>query len=189
FEGIKCIVPNGIRSKNLVVVQKLQKGIKCCEDITKSVTSLDMFSGNESIAELPTNHIKFLLLPFMLGKLWQLKTDKERKDICVASQIYFQDFLQRLFDYGIIQSMPAVMEQDPDKKKAMELSSNDVRAHKIALMKANKALDSKIRALFDRQKADDETDDETSRELFLSVIQRSKNEAVQELESISKEIE
>ena len=111
-----------------------------------------MFSGNESVEELPTGHIKFLLLPFMLGKLWQLKTDKDRKDVCAASQIYFQDFLQRLHDYGIIKSLPNVMEKDEAKKKTAELNSNDLRAKKIALLKENKALDSKISALLERRR-------------------------------------
>lgn len=46
---------------------KVKKGILMLEDATRLVSVLDIFSRNENFSELPTDHLKFFLLPVLLG--------------------------------------------------------------------------------------------------------------------------
>ena len=46
---------------------KVKKGILILEDATRLVSILDIFSRNENYSELPTEHLKFFLLPVLLG--------------------------------------------------------------------------------------------------------------------------
>ena len=46
---------------------KVKKGILILEDATRLVSILDIFSRNENYSELPTEHVKFFLLPVLLG--------------------------------------------------------------------------------------------------------------------------
>ena len=48
---------------------KVKKGILMLEDATRLVSFLDIFSRNENYAELPAEHLKFFLLPVLLGNI------------------------------------------------------------------------------------------------------------------------
>ena len=47
---------------------KVKKGILMLEDATRLVSVLDLFSRNENFTEVPTEHLKFFLLPVLLGR-------------------------------------------------------------------------------------------------------------------------
>ena len=52
---------------------KVKKGILMLEDATRLVSVLDIFSRNENFTELPTEHLKFFLLPVLLGLFIEAK--------------------------------------------------------------------------------------------------------------------
>ena len=60
--------------------EKVRKGIMILEDATRLVSILDLFSRNEHVRDLPTESLKFFLLPVLLGK--QISNPK------LSSQIY-----------------------------------------------------------------------------------------------------
>ena len=47
--------------------EKVRKGIMILEDATRLVSILDLFSRNEHVRDLPTESLKFFLLPVLLG--------------------------------------------------------------------------------------------------------------------------
>ena len=49
---------------------KVQKGIMILEDATRMVSILDLFSRNENVSDLPTESLKFFLLPVLLGLIY-----------------------------------------------------------------------------------------------------------------------
>lgn len=55
-------------TNSLQFQDKVKKGILILEDATRLVSLLDVFSRNENFSELPTEHLKFFLLPVLLGK-------------------------------------------------------------------------------------------------------------------------
>ena len=56
-------------TKSVVFQDSVKKGILILEDATRLVSLLDIFSRNENYSELPTDHLKFFLLPVLLGKI------------------------------------------------------------------------------------------------------------------------
>ena len=48
---------------------KVKKGILILEDATRLVSVLDIFSKNETVSEVQTEHLKFFLLPVLLGNM------------------------------------------------------------------------------------------------------------------------
>ena len=50
---------------------KVRRGIMILEDTTRLVSVLDLFSRNENVSDMPTESLKFLLLPVLLGSKTQ----------------------------------------------------------------------------------------------------------------------
>ena len=47
--------------------EKVRQAIMILEDATRMVSILDLFSRNENVCDLPTESLKFFLLPVLLG--------------------------------------------------------------------------------------------------------------------------
>lgn len=60
------------------------------EDCTRLVSIIGMFSTNESYKEVPTNDLKYLLLPFFLAQLSQKLCGGARENIVAVSEEYFK---------------------------------------------------------------------------------------------------
>ena len=48
---------------------QVRKAIMILEDATRLVSVLDIFSRNEQVKEVPNEHLKYFLLPVLLGDL------------------------------------------------------------------------------------------------------------------------
>ena len=82
---------------------KVKKGILILEDATRLVSVLDIFSRNETVSEVQTAHLKFFLLPVLLGNMNSKLSgaDHDRLETIKIVETYFEDFLSRIKDYGI----------------------------------------------------------------------------------------
>jgi len=70
--------------------------MKILEHTTQLVSAAGMFSNNETIEEIPTADVKYMLLPFMLGSLaLKLTNNSNRLDVVKTAEVYFRDYLQR----------------------------------------------------------------------------------------------
>lgn len=113
-----------------------------------------MFSRNENYNEIDPRHLKFLLLPYMLGVLWQLTVKEKRKDICRISQVYFRDFLQRCIQYDFIKGSDQLLDTEVDRdekedrivRPPRKLNPDEKRRQKIIKFKENQELEEKIAA-------------------------------------------
>lgn len=128
------------------------------EDVTRMVSAANMFSANETIDEVPTANVKFLLLPALLGTLALKLTTGDRLEIVKTAELYFRDFLQRCKDYSIKEDI-----EIPPFENLEELSDNaeaafsprnvDMmamarrRASKIQQYKEQKVLESQMSSL------------------------------------------
>ena len=74
---------------------KVRKGIMILEDATRLVSLLDLFSRNETVSEVPTEHLKYFLLPAVLGSLNSKLVDQDRLEIIRIIEAYYIDFLSR----------------------------------------------------------------------------------------------
>lgn len=61
------------------------------EDSTRLVSLCGMFSKNENYEEIPSEHLKFLLLPFFLAQLTlKLCVVTDRSRLVDVAQIYYE---------------------------------------------------------------------------------------------------
>lgn len=64
--------------------------MKLLEDSTKLVSLADMFSKNELYDEIPTNNLKYLLLPYFLGNLSLKLCLSDRMEVVEVAEIYYK---------------------------------------------------------------------------------------------------
>ena len=80
---------------------KVRQGILILEDCTRMVSLLDLFSRNETVSEVNTDHLKYFLLPMLLGNFNAKLAEQDRLEIITIVETYFKDFLRRIKDYEI----------------------------------------------------------------------------------------
>ena len=79
----------------------MNKAIESLEKTTFMVSEIGLFSDNETVDELPTTSLKFLLLPALLGALMLKRTTLPRTEALKFARIYYLDFFKRCKDYSI----------------------------------------------------------------------------------------
>lgn len=150
----------------------------------------DIFSRNESIDELATDNVQYLLLPSLLGTLTSKLTTGERKDIVNVSEIYFKDFLQRTNEYGLsnyeFKSNDNVRTVEEKNEMQKLQDSVNTRASKIQKFKEQKELKTHIAELKANMN-NEHVDDEIKRNYFITMIKLAIYNAIDELNNIEME--
>ncbi|CAG4989023.1 unnamed protein product [Colias eurytheme] len=187
-------IETGNEATNSDAVQMtLKTTISKFEKATNLVSLSGMFSKNESLDELPTETLQYLLLPALLGTLTLKLCNQPRKDIITVAEIYFRDFIQRCKDYGVTDvevPQPSANEDNtvsrPQSEQAKIASMVLTREAKIKRYKEMKELKEKLSTL---SKAMDSpnVDDQTKREYFTTLLLNYVNQAMEELSSIEQE--
>ena len=177
---------------------KVRKGVLMLEDATRLVSLLDIFSTNENYSELPTEHLKFFLLPVLLGDLNNKLTESERKEVVETVQVYYIDYLERCKDYGFtIDSIPKLVKFKNDSEEEEDVETvprmpnmgkmSAERAAKMARYKQSKQLDSDIREL-KAVLGGATRDEDVVRDYYLKLIQKFVNTSLDELSSLEMEV-
>lgn len=69
---------------------EVKKCMHLLEDATRLVSAIGLFSDNESIDEVATNNLKYMLLPYFLGQLSQKLCKDDRQEIVQVAEVYFK---------------------------------------------------------------------------------------------------
>ena len=81
---------------------RVRRCVMMLEDATRLVSLADVFSRNESVAEVPTEHVRFFLLPALLasanGKLFEAGQD--RAETIAVQEAYLRDVSRQMFVMG-----------------------------------------------------------------------------------------
>ncbi|KAK0075229.1 hypothetical protein PV325_007183 [Microctonus aethiopoides] len=209
FELFKNILKQTDESTNSLKVQlNVKKCMSMLEDATKLVSMADMFSANEDFDEIPTENVKYFLLPALLGTLATKLCDRDNRLHNVeVSEVYFYDFLERIKSYNIINfEIPKrkdenVVEDDTNaststtttkhtaqSNKQMIEQMVHTRQNKLQRYKEQKELQEKLQTL---QKCMDSLniDDESKRDYFVTCIKSYALEALDEINSLAQEKE
>ena len=178
---------------------KVRKGILLLEDATRLVSLLDLFSRNETVSEVPTEHLKYFLLPAVLGNLHSKLVDQDRLEIIKIIEAYYLDYLKRIRDYEIanipyLDKLISKNSVDDDKPKKNHQSKPDLakmnreRDEKIQRFKESKILETSLKEL--RLAIEKPScDDEVLRDYYLKLIRRFTFIAIDELTSFETEKE
>ena len=177
---------------------KVKKAILMLEDATRLVSLLDIFSRNEHHKELPGEHLKYFLLPVLLGDLTTRLTEGERSAAVENAQIYYVDFLQRCNDYGLVElaAVPTVtsVKGEGEEEKENVISGkpdlakmNAERSGKMARFKETKQLKEDLKQL--QESLTKGRDEEVVREFHMKLIRKFVNSSLDEMASLKMEVE
>jgi len=183
---------------------KLKKGILMLEDATKLVSIIDLFSRNENYKEVATEHLKYFLLPVLLGDLNSRLTDGKREDIVETCQIYYIDFLQRMVDYEFTECRVPKLKEIKEAAAAAQQQNGDApqrgprmpdlgrmnsdRDAKMARFREKKELEGEIKRLKDLGNPGTR-DQDLERDLYIKMIKRFVFIAQDEIESLQMEVD
>ncbi|CAH1639393.1 unnamed protein product [Spodoptera littoralis] len=187
FEAIeKSNEPTNSNSTQLSVKSAISK----FEKATNLVSLAEMFSRNEGVEELPTETLRYLLLPALLGTLTLKLCNQPRIDLVNVAEIYYKDFLQRCKDYGVTDlEVPSTSDsrqvERPHSEQAKIASLVQTREAKIRRYKQAQELKDQLAVL--SKAMESSADDETKRAYFLKLLQSYINQAFEELSSIEQE--
>lgn len=181
-------------TNSLSVQLNVKKAMHSLESATRLVSLTDLFSRNETIDEIATEDLQYMLLPALLGSLSLKLTTGERKDIIDTAEVYFKDFLHRSNNYGL--SNYPFKELDPESTTVVSTTeqseldqlkqSVDTRASKIQRFREQKLLQAQLSEM--KQVIDtDHADEEIKRKYYISMIKLYIYEAMDELRSIEME--
>ena len=190
---------------SLNVQKSIQEAIHCLEQLTTRLNELSIFSCNETLDEVASVNIRFLLVPALLGYLTSKKSVPidERLHLLEQSEVYYKDYLKRLKEYSVIASschMPTDDEvttlDKPPTENVVSCLSRDVsleaaagsRDRKIARYRAKKELEE--REEYIRKQMDEGIgDDEIHRKYFTCLLKKWVAIVEDELDSTSLEKE
>lgn len=160
------------------------------EKATKLASIAGLFSTNESIEEVATSDLQYLMLPALLGTLTLKITSGDRKEIVECAEIYFKDFLQRTNDYGLSDftfNEHQLATTSTNKSEIESLKGMvSTRQNKIQRFKEQKELQSKLEELKVNM-GNRNVDDEIKRNYVLTMVKIFIYKSIEEISSIEME--
>lgn len=196
FEIFNCINQTKESTSSPKVQSDIKMAMQIFEEATKLVSLVDMFSTNENIEEIPTENIKYFLLPALLGSLTtKICGAEDRMRIVDVAEIYFIDYIKRLVSYGLTNiKVPETSRIEKEETTVERHKSNaemitemvNIRNTKIHRYTEQKELESRLQIL--KQGMDDlNIDEESKREYYSTLLKIYLNQVLDELSSLTDE--
>ena len=173
------------------------------EKLTQSLNELQVFSRNETVDEVSTNNLKFLLIPALLAHLQSKRTGSidTRREVVNLCWVYNRDFIKRINEYEIVKIH---LEEDEDEeegaggddtKRNRHVDPQDslqdmarIRHDKIARYREKSRLEGLEQEM--KKKMDEgSVDDDVVRSYYLSLIKKWAVISLEELDSLKLEKE
>ncbi|KAI1817968.1 TAP42-like family protein [Poronia punctata] len=168
------------------------------EECMKIMDRISMFSRNESLEDLATSDLPYLLVLYHMAELLQkvsTSSPLERKRILNSTREAYEKFLHLLDSYSILSPQDRKLFEDynEDPTSFSTISTKDPNARrnaKIANFKAEKELKQKLDYMRHSPRyTEDGGDDEAVRELYLANVALCIHQTFQSLEGINREME
>ncbi|KAI0905662.1 TAP42-like family protein [Ustulina deusta] len=168
------------------------------EECVHIIDKISLFSANESLEDLATSDLPYLLVLYHIAELLQkvsASSPLERKRILASTRDAYEKFLHLLDSYSILspQYSKLLVEYNEDPASFSTISTNDPTARrnaKIANLKAEKELKQKLQYMRNSPRyLEDGGDEEAVRELYLANIALNVHMTFQGLEGINREVE
>ncbi|XP_050537470.1 immunoglobulin-binding protein 1 [Daktulosphaira vitifoliae] len=179
-------------SKESEVQYKIIKCMKMLEYATQLVSAAELYSNNETIEEVPTSDIKYMLLPFMLGSLaLKLTNNGNRLNVVKTAEVYFRDYLQRCKDYGLTDvTLPSPYNETDETTTQFSMDFTLMarrRAEKIKNYKEQKLMESQLQLLKEQNKCEN-VEEECKRSYIISLLKFNVSKALEEIDSLQAEM-
>ena len=161
-----------------------------CINAIEKINQLNLYSENEDIEEIPTNELKFLLVPAFLGYFYNKDTSENRGQIVKKCKDLYTNFLVLCYQYGLTTYKCKNDEELNDKKFSNpldQLKSDAIsRQQKIDHYKAKVQLEKELKSLYiDVNKS--HVDEDIKREYFLKLLDKWISDSIENIESFKNE--
>ncbi|KAI1268233.1 TAP42-like family protein [Xylariaceae sp. FL1019] len=173
-------------------------GLQSYQECVQIIGQVSLFSSNESLEDLATSDLPYLLVFYRIAELLQrasASSPLDRRAILAATREAYDSFLHRLDDYTILSPQDGKLfaEYSEDPTAFSTIATKDPTARrnaKIANFKAEKELKQKLAYMQASPRyLEDGGDEEAVRELYLANIALCVHLAFQGLEGINREME
>lgn len=168
------------------------------EECAHIIDRISLFSPNESLEDLATSDLPYLLVQYHIAEMLQkisVSSPIERKRILTSTRDAYEKFLHLLDGYSILspQDSKLLVEYNEDPTNFSTISTRDANARrnaKIANFKAEKELKQKLAYMRSSPRyLEDGGDEEAVRELHLANLALCVHMTFQGLEGINREME
>ncbi|XP_033732985.1 immunoglobulin-binding protein 1-like [Pecten maximus] len=175
------------------------KGLADGEKAIKMVNDLALFSINESIEEVATTELRYMLLPALMGYFIQKRVTKDRLQLVRTGKAYYEDFLRQCKTYKVAKVSAHL--DDDDKEETSERGVVPLGQGPPGMMKMISERETKIQAFKEQKELDarladlkkyvdqDHVDDEVKRDYYITLLKKWVNIACEDLSGINFEIQ
>ncbi|KAI1124413.1 TAP42-like family protein [Nemania abortiva] len=186
------------RSMTSPAAEDVTAALDAYEKCSQIIDKISLFSRNESLEDIATSDLPYLLVPYHIAEL-RLRASAgsliERKGLLTSARVAYENFLSQLDSYSILspQDTKLFAEYNEDATGFSVISTTDPNARrnaKIANFKVEKELKQKLEYMRSSPRyLEDGGDEEAVRELYLANIALSVHTAFQGFEGINREME
>ncbi|KAI9723932.1 MAG: hypothetical protein M1812_000650 [Candelaria pacifica] len=192
-EKLRKSLDNASQSNSTTSQANCTATIYAYEECRQLADRISLFSHNETLDDISSTDLRYLLIDYQLAELTIKSTASDRRDVLLRAREQFERFLNLLDTYGILsKGDKKLYEQYLDAPNSFStISTTDAalrRESKIARFREEKGLKRKIEHL-DQDPAALRNDDALLREIHLTNISLCTHYTFQALESISQELQ
>ena len=185
-------IENSFNSNSSTFQESLQAAIQLYEQCLSIASHLSLFSPNESLEDIGTVDLQYLLLNYRIAELVLRINGQDRKVNLQRAQRSYERYLKQLDSYEILsKSDAALLEQFEEAPNTFAVASTSDaagrRETKIRRFKEEKALKQKLEHMQKNPSAL-QNDDSAYRELQLTNIAYCTHQTFQSLESVAQEL-
>lgn len=183
---------NSYDSNSITFQENLLSAITLYEQCLSIADRISLFSPNETLEDISTVDLQYLLLGYRIADLMLRVAGRDRKANLQRAQRSYDQYLKQLDNHDMLSKEDAKMlEQYQDSPSAFSTaSSSDAAARrdtKIRRFKEEKAMKSKLEYM-QRNPTMLQSDDTAYRDLHLTNIAYCTHQTFQSLESIAQEL-
>jgi len=185
-------IENSFDSNSSAFQENLLSAIQLYEQCVTIADRISLFSPNESLEDIGTSDLQFLLLNYRIAELVLRINGRERKANLQRAQKSYEQCMKQLDNYDMLgRSDSALFEQYQESPNTFSTASTtDAAARrdaKINRFREEKALKQKLEYM-QRNPSAPQNDETAARELQLTNIAYCTHQTFQSLESIGQEL-
>ncbi|KAI1186320.1 TAP42-like family protein [Nemania serpens] len=197
-EGKRLAIEASYETTSPTYQEDVAAALRSYEECVQTIDRVSLFSKNESLEDLATSDLPYLLVFYHIAELLQkvsTSSPLERKRILASTRESYERFLHLLDSYSILspQDSKLFVEYNEDPTGFSTISTKDPSARrnaKMANFKAEKQLKQKLEHMRSSPRyLEDGGDEEAVRELYLANTALSVHMTFQGLEGINREAE
>ncbi|KAI3318604.1 TAP42-like family protein [Xylariaceae sp. AK1471] len=197
-EGKRLAIEGSYEMTSPTYPEDVAAALKDYEECVQIIDKVSLFSTNESLEDVATSDLPYLLVLYHIAELLQkvsISSPLERRRVLNSTREAYERFLHLLDSYSILspQDSKLLAEYNEDPTGFSTISTKDPNARrnaKIANFKAEKQLKQKLEYMRSSPRyLQDGGDEEAVRELYLANVALCVHMTFQALEGINREVE